>query len=590
MFEIRKDGFYIDGKPFRMYSGAMHYFRILPEYWDDRFAKMKAAGFNAVETVMCWNMHEPREGKFCFKGNYDIAAYCKTAQKYGMYVIIRPGPYTCAEWDFGGFPAWLLKDKNLRIRCNDPVYMSKVRNYFERAMKEIVPLLITNGGNVIAMQIENEYGSYGNDKKYLAAIENILRENGIDVPLFTSDGTAPEMLSGGALPHIYKTLNFGSRADKAFLSLIGIQDGLPDTCMEFWCGWFDHWGEIHHRRNANSVAREINKLVDSGANLNIYMFHGGTNFGFTAGANFGRKYQPTVTSYDDAALLNEYGDYTKAYHKVRSILCKAQGLDENAPLPPRPKLQNIGAVALTKKADLWKNLYVLGKRHESATPESMECFGQNFGYILYVKTLKGKYGAHRLFVEGAHDIAYVRINGNTVKKYDRASNGNLFFDYQKRMNDGFYCYIPAFDGEMKIEILVEGMGRVNYGPECENDRKGIQKVRLDYQTLFDWEVYTLPMDNLASADYSLKADEGAPSILTGTFRARKGEDCFVDTKGFGKGFILVNGFNIGRYWKKGPQRTLYIPAPLLKEENEITVVEQEGYKTPSIIIGDKHRL
>lgn len=590
MFEIRKDGFYIGGKPFRLYSGAMHYTRVLPEYWDDRFAKMKAAGFNAVETVMFWNMHEPQEGKFCFEGNYDIAAYCKAAQKYGMYVIIRPGPYTCAEWDFGGFPAWLLKDKNLRIRCNDPVYMSKVRNYFARAMKDIVPMLVTNGGNVIAMQIENEYGSYGNDKKYLHAIETMLRENGVDVPLFTSDGTAPEMLSGGTLPHIYKTLNFGSRADKAFSCLSGTQGDMPKTCMEFWCGWFDHWGEIHHRRNAGSVAGEIKKLVESGANLNIYMFHGGTNFGFNAGANFGRKYQPTVTSYDDAALLNEYGDYTKAYRKVRSILLRAQGLDESAPLPPRPRLQNIGEIALDKKADLWKNMYVLGKKHENATPESMEFFGQNFGYILYVKTLKGKYGAHRLYVEGVHDIAYVRINGKLVKKYDRSKNGNLFTDYQKSLNDGFYCRTPAFDGEMKIEILVEGMGRVNYGPETENDRKGIQKARLDYQTLFDWDVYTLPMDNIEKADFSLASADGAPSILKGRFKAAKDADCFVDTKGFRKGFIVVNGFNIGRYWNKGPQRTLYIPAPVLKEENEITVIEQEGYKKPVIVIGDKHRL
>lgn len=590
MFEIKKDGFYIDGKPFRLYSGAMHYFRVLPELWDDRFAKMKAAGFNTVETVMCWNMHEPKEGEFCFEGIYDISKFCKTAQRHGMYVIIRPGPYTCAEWDFGGFPAWLLKDKNLRIRCNDEVYMSKVANYFARAMKEVVPMLVTHGGNVLAMQVENEYGSYGNDKKYLLNIEKLLRENGVDVPLFTSDGTAPEMLSGGTLPHIYTTLNFGSRADRAFACLSGIQDDKPRTCMEFWCGWFDHWGEMHHTRNAASVAKEIKKLVDAKVNLNIYMFHGGTNFGFTAGANFGRKYQPTVTSYDDAALLNEYGDYTKAYHKVRSILLNAQGMDENAPLPPRPSLQSIGSVSLSEKADLWKNLYVLGTKHESATPESMEYFGQNFGYILYAKTLKGKYGAHRLFVEGAHDIVYVRINGKTVKKYDRSNRLNIFYDYQKKLNDGFYVNVPAFDGEMRIEILVEGMGRVNYGPECENDRKGIQKVRLDYQTLFDWEVYTLPMDNLSKTDYSLRAEEGQPAVMQGVFRAEKGKDCFVDTKGFSKGFILVNGFNIGRYWKKGPQRTLYIPAPLLKEENVITVVEQEGCFASEIFIGDKHRL
>lgn len=591
MFEIKKDGFYIDGKPFRLFSGAMHYFRIVPEYWDDRFAKMKAAGFNAVETVMCWNKHEPKEGEFCFKGNYDIAKYCRTAQKYGMYVIIRPGPYICAEWDFGGYPAWLLKDKNLRIRCNDAVYMKKVEKYFKRAMKELEPLQITRGGNLIAMQIENEYGSYGNDKEYLLNIEKLMRENGIEVPLFTSDGTTPEMLSGGTLPHIYKTLNFGSGAGRAFDCLKGIQDDMPKTCMEFWCGWFDHWGERHHTRNASSVASQVKKLVKDGVNINVYTFHGGTNFGFDAGANYYKKYQPTVTSYDDAALLNEYGDYTEAYRKVRSILLKAQGKDENlVQLPPRPQLQYIGIVRLDKRADLWKNLYVLGEKHYSATPESMEYFGQNFGYVLYVKTLKGKYAPGKLFVEGAHDIVYVRINGRTVKMYDRSRNGSLIHNYQKKFNDGFYCRIPAVDGEMKIEILVEGMGRVNYGPETENDRKGIQKVRLNYQTLFGWDVYCLPMDNLERTNYSFIADDNAPSVMQGIFKAEKGKDCFVDTKGFSKGFVLINGFNIGRYWKKGPQRTLYVPAPLLKDENVITVVEQERYLKPEILIGDKHRL
>lgn len=235
-------------------------------------------------------------------------------------------------------------------------------------------------------------------------------------------------------------------------------------------------------------------------------------------------------------------------------------------------------------------ILVLGEKHYSATPESMEYFGQNFGYVLYVKTLKGKYAPGKLFVEGAHDIVYVRINGRTVKMYDRSRNGSLIHNYQKKFNDGFYCRIPAVDGEMKIEILVEGMGRVNYGPETENDRKGIQKVRLNYQTLFGWDVYCLPMDNLERTNYSFIADDNAPSVMQGIFKAEKGKDCFVDTKGFSKGFVLINGFNIGRYWKKGPQRTLYVPAPLLKDENVITVVEQERYLKPEILIGDKHRL
>ena len=588
MFEIRKEGFFLDGKPFRLYSGTIHYFRVLPQYWRDRLEKLKAAGFNTVETVMCWNVHEPREGEFCFEGMYDVARYCRTAQELGLYVIIRPGPYICAEWDFGGFPAWLLRDKNLRVRCNDPVYMEKVRNYFRRAMAELVPLQITKGGNVIAMQIENEYGSYGNDKDYLEALKECMRGNGIDVPFFTSDGTCQDMLSGGTLPDVYTTLNFGSGAAGAFGCLSDRQPDMPKTCMEFWCGWFDHWGERHHTRNAASVAAEIEKMVQNDVNVNVYTFHGGTNFGFTAGANCFAKYLPTVTSYDDAALLNEYGDYTPAYHRVRKILLAAQGKDDAAPLPPRPVLRSIGEVRLTQSADLWKNLYVLGEKHHSATPESMEYFGQNAGYILYTTTVKGKYGPHYLRIEGAHDIVYVRINGKFVKKYDR-TRGGIHCALRKRYNDGFQVPVPAFDGEMKIEILVDAMGRINYGAEMENDRKGIRKVRLGFQTLFGWDVYTLPMDNLSKTDFSLEPESGA-AILRGTFEAKGEGDCFVDTAGFSKGFVVVNGFNLGRYWNKGPQRTLYLPAPLLGEHNEIVVVEQEKFRHPAIFIGDKHRL
>lgn len=583
MFEIKEKGFFIDGKPFRLFSGAMHYFRVLPEYWDDRFQKMRAAGFNGVETVMCWNLHELKEGEYDFNGMLDIVKFINTAAKYGMYVIIRLGPYTCGEWDFGGFPAWLLKDKNLRLRCDNEKYMAKVEKYFKKVLSLLAPLQITNGGNLIAMQIENEYGSYGNDKSYLMHIEQIYRENGINVPLFTSDGNCNYMLSGGTLPHIYKTLNFGSNAMNAFKALDKMQPYLPKTCMEFWCGWFDHWGEMHHKRNPLQVEKEIANLINSGANLNIYMFHGGTNFNFWAGANYGNKYQPTVTSYDDAALLNEYGDYTNAYHRVRKLLLTEQGLPLDAPLPKRPELQNIGAVKLSERGDLWENLTLLGEKHFSPTPESMEYFGQNFGYILYKKVLKGSYPSQTLYVSGVHDIAYLRINGKLVKTYDRTKNG------KKHCYDGFKAVLPPVNGEMLIEILVEGMGRVNYGHEMEDDRKGIQKVRLAMQTLFEWDIYTLPFDNLEKAKLS-GATDFAPSILKGKFKAELGKDCFVDMKGFKKGFVTVNGFNIGRYWARGPQRSLYLPAPLLKEENEIIVVEQESYKQASLNISDKHYL
>lgn len=583
MIEFKKEGLFIDGKRVKLFSGAMHYFRVLPEYWDDRFSKMSAAGFNAVETVMCWNLHEPKEGEFNFEGMLDIEAYIKSAKKHGLYIIIRPGPYTCGEWDFGGFPAWMLKDKNLRVRCNDEIYMSKVERYFKKLLSIITPHQITNGGNVIAMQIENEYGSYGNDKDYLMRLEKIMKDNGVNVPLFTSDGTCYEMLSGGTLPHICTTLNFGSRADKVLRILDDFKPNNPKICMEFWCGWFDHWGRIHHTRNANQVASEIKKMIASEVDFNIYMFHGGTNFNFWAGANYDVSYKPVVTSYDDAALLNEYGDYTPAYHKIREAILTARSLPLDTPLPPRPSLQNIGEVMLTEKADLWDSLLKLGEKHTNPTPESMEYFGQNFGYVLYRKKIQGKYGARTLYIDGVHDIAYVRINGKTVASYDRRKKPFL------NKNDGIKIKIPAFDKEMLLEILVEGMGRINYGCEMENDRKGIQKVRLDYQTLFGWEIYTLPFDNLDKTQYT-GAEDCKPAILRGKFKAEKGKDCFVDMKGFKKGFVTINGFNIGRYWSKGPQRTLYLPSPLLKDENEIIVVEQEGYKCNKVNIIDKHYL
>lgn len=581
--EIRKDGLYIDGKPFRLFSGAMHYFRIPRAYWGDRFAKMKAAGFNCVETVLCWNLHEPKEGEFCFAGNLDIADFCRTAAEYGLYIVIRPGPYTCAEWDFGGFPAWLLSDHNIRFRCDEPVYMQKVESYFKRVFQEIAPLQDTRGGNLIALQIENEYGSYGDDKEYLEHLRQIMTRCGAEVPFFTSDGNNCNMLSGGTLPDVYKTLNFGSHAKTAFDSLKGFQEGLPKTCMEFWCGWFDHWGERHHRRNPGQVAREIRNLVDTGANLNIYMFHGGTNFNFWAGANYGNKYQPTVTSYDDAALLNEYGDYTPAYHKVREILRTARQLPMDEALPPRPQLQKVGTIRLTECAPLWETCYQIGERHYSAHPESMERFGQNFGYILYRKVLKGNYSAQTLCVEGVHDIAYLRVNGELVYRYDRTKNGRM------KNNDGFTCKIPAFNGECVIEILVEGMGRVNYGPHLA-DRKGIARVRHGMQVVFGWEIYTLPMDNLDQVSFQSGSLNGAPGFLKGTFSARTDADCFVDMRGFTKGCVFVNGIHIGRYWNRGPQRTLYLPAPFLKEENEIIILEQEKTRLQSVNIIDRHLL
>lgn len=582
MFTIENGQFSLDGKPIHIYSGAMHYFRVPREYWEDRLLKLKAAGFNTVETYVCWNLHEPKPGEFHFDGMLDISEYLRLAQKVGLYAIVRPGPYICAEWDFGGFPAWLLKDKNMQLRCNYAPYLACVRRYYQALSKELQPHLEKNGGNIIAMQVENEYGSYGNDKAYLSAVRNIMEEVGMDAFLFTSDGDCDWMLSGGGLPDVFKVMNFGSRAKWHLPKLDKYQKNMPYMCGEFWCGWFDHWGDRHHTRKASEVVPEIESFLKMDASFNMYMFHGGTNFGFTAGANYGKQFEPTVTSYDYSALLNEWGGYTDTYHAVRKLLCEKQGITPPS-LPAEPKRQYIGEVKLTEKASLFDNLDTIAEKHSIAAPESMEYFGQNFGCILYSVTMKGTYEPGKLCVEGVHDNAYLFINGKLKKTYYRHENPKM------KDNDGFTVLLPGFKGERKIDILVSGMGRVNYGKHlC--DRKGLARVTFGNQILFGFDVYTIPLDNIEKVRYQATNAKTGPMFYKGTFRASTDADCFVDTTGFKKGCVYINGFNLGRYWAIGPQVTLYVPKGILKKENEIVVFEEEGAACSSVQIIDAPKL
>ncbi len=571
---IIKDGeFKMDGKSFRIYSGSMHYFRIMPEYWEDRLRKLKAAGFNTVETYVCWNMHEPRKGEFDFTGRFDIRRFIKTAQEVGLYAIVRPGPYICAEWDFGGLPAWLLKDRNMRLRCAYPDYLQHVSDFYHRLFEEIGDLQQSEGGNIIAMQIENEYGSYGNDKEYLRYIEKLMLDCGTKVMLFTSDGDDNSMLSGGTLPDVFKTLNFGSRASEIFNAMDRFHENTPKMCTEFWCGWFDHWGEEHHTRGSDSVAGEIKDFLDIDASFNFYMFHGGTNFGFTAGANCYEEYQPTVTSYDYCALLTEWGDYTPAYYAVRELLLKAQNLPETE-LPASPELQTIGKVELDESTSLMSNFDNLGERHRVPLSESMEYFGQNSGMIYYETKLEQIYDPRELRVANVHDTAYVYIDGEHKATIDRRDE-NKVADYDTFKFDG------CTDG-CTIGVLVDAMGRVNYG-EHLYDRKGIDAIRYGNQNLMGYDVVTLPLDNPEKIDFSLEGGK-YPLFMRGHFKAQSQNDCFVHLDGFKKGCVYINGFNIGRYWEIGPQRALYIPGVLLKDENEIIVLELEGCEKAEVEI------
>lgn len=596
MLEIKNKKFYMDSKPFDIYSGAMHYFRTVPEYWEDRLTKLKAAGFNTVETYVCWNLHEKKPGEFDFSGILDIEKYLEIAQKVGLYAIVRPGPYICAEWDFGGLPAWLLKDKNMQIRCMYPDYLKCVERFYKELLPRLVPHLESHGGNIIAMQVENEYGSYGNDKDYLRYVEKLTRDCGVDCLLFTSDGNTNNMISGGSLPDIYKVLNFGSRSRTAFNVLKGFENDGPNMCGEFWCGWFDHWRDKHHTRNSLEIVNEIKGFIDNGASFNMYMFHGGTNFGFTAGANHnqGHGYEPTVTSYDYCAMLTEWGDYTPAYHAVRKLLCEKQGI-EPPELPESPKLQSIGKVELTETASLFENLDNIGEKHHVPVPEGMEYFGQNFGLIYYETTLKGKYNASPMYVKNVHDFADVYFDGEKKASIDRtlySVEGKTTLKdviFKKKKGESSPFLMPALSGERKIGVFVDTMGRVNYG-ENMLDRKGISDIYLGIQRLMNYDVWTLPLDNLDKLKYSSSVKKEEPVFLKGSFKTDSKADCFVHLDGFNRGCVYINGFNLGRFWKVGPQKSLYLPGTLLKDENEIIVFNIGGYSKPTVSITDKHNL
>lgn len=574
MLTYQGNNFYLDDKKINIYAGAIHYFRTVPEYWEDRLTKLKLAGFNTVETYVCWNLHEKKQGEFDFSGILDIVRFLETAQKLGLYAIVRPGPYICAEWDFGGLPAWLLKDRNMRVRCMYKPYLDAVTAFYKALITRLLPMMHSNGGNIIAMQIENEYGSYGNDKEYLSFVENLMLDCGVTELLFTSDGPEDDMLSGGTLPHVLKVANFGSRVSASFKKLKEYQGfEAPSMCGEFWNGWFDHFGERHHSRPVASVETELKAMLNADANFSFYMFHGGTNFGFNAGANYDVFYNPTVTSYDDDALLNEWGGYTPKYHAVRKILLAHQGLAEEA-LPPEPARQSIGTVKLNAFSPLITNIGLLGDRHESVCPESMEYYGQNFGFICYHNKLKGKYHG-KLTIDGLADRAYVFVN----QKF----KGVIY-----RNDKNQSISLGSLSGENDIDIVVEAMGRVNYGPQLM-DRKGAEQIRINNQLLSHWEVFTMPLENTDKLKFSSQKCP-APLFMHGEFKTNSKADCFVHTNGFKKGYIFVNGFNLGRYWEIGPQESLYIPGTILKENNEIVVLELEGNKTDSIVIDDTHNI
>lgn len=557
---IEGNDFVQDGQPLQIIAGAMHYFRVVPEYWEDRLRKLAACGLNTLETYVCWNLHEPRPGEFDFSGRLDLVRYLELAAAQGLMCIVRPGPYICSEWDLGGLPAWLLADPGMRLRCAYPPYLEAVDRFLDALMARLTPLQASCGGPIIAMQVENEYGSYGNDKTYLAHLRDSLRARGYEGLLFTSDGPGDFMLEGGTLPDVLKVANFGSGAAGAFAKLREWQPAGPLMCGEFWNGWFDHWGEAHHTRDPQDAARVLDEMLGMGASVSIYMFHGGTNFGFLNGANHGNGYEPTISSYDNDAPINENGDLTPKWYAFREVIGKYRPLLDVAPPPNLPR-RAYGTVTMTARVALRDSLDMLSTPVHSATPDPMEYFGQNFGFILYRTEVVGPRDELPIVLQDCHDRAQVFVDGEY--------RGVIY------RNDTEPQVTTAFGpGSHQLDLLVENMGRVNYGFHL-HDRKGITLcARHGQQFLFGWTIYPLPLEDLSGLQFGPVSDLTGPAFFRGSFTVDEPADTFLALPGWTKGICWVNGFNLGRYWEIGPQRTLYVPAPLLRPgENELIVLE-----------------
>lgn len=562
--EIRNSEFYVNGQPFQIRSGAIHYFRVPRAYWRDRLLKLKECGFNTVETYVAWNIHEPHEGTFDFSGEKDLGAFLRTAQELGLYAIVRPGPFICAEWDAGGFPPWLLKDRDMRLRCNYAPYMQKVEAWLKHLFAEIKPHMAQNGGNVLLLQVENEYGSYGNDRSYLQALYKLYRENGMNGLLCTADGACANMLGKGALDGCLTCLTFGSRTEESFAQLDAFRPDTPKMCMEFWCGWFDHWGSEHCVRAADDVIKDIEPFMQHGWSFNLYMFHGGTNFGFYAGANADEndKHLPDTTSYDYGAPLSEAGDRTELYYKLRGLMQRY-----NVDLPPVTATDSEKAaysdVLLTERIELSECLPAPIK---TPYPLTMEEAGQGYGFILYQTVLPKGYTQDRLYIDGVADRAVVYVDGVRTAVFDRN-------------NPPPTVLIDSVERERTLQILVENRGRINYGKNIY-DRKGLSAVRHGMATLFDWKIYPLPLDVLPEKFNVYNTATDRPCFVRGTLQVAHIADTFVSIKGISRGVLWVNGYNLGRFnIEEPPQATLYVPGAYLHiGNNDLTAFAQDGTK------------
>ncbi|KAL3511678.1 hypothetical protein ACH5RR_024395 [Cinchona calisaya] len=609
-FEIAEDKFWKDGKPFQIIGGDLHYFRVLPQYWEDRLLRAKALGLNAIQTYVPWNLHEPRRGELVFEGIADIVSFLNLCHKLDLLVLLRPGPYICGEWDLGGFPAWLLAiEPAIRLRSSDPAFLKLVESWWNILLPKVSPLLYTNGGPIIMVQVENEFGSYGNDKAYLHHLVKLARGHlGDDVILYTTDGGSRETLEKGTISGdaVFSAVDFTTGDDPS--PIFALQKKFnepgksPPLSAEFYTGWLTHWGEKIASTSATFTADSLEKILSMNASVVLYMAHGGTNFGFYNGANTGMDesdYKPDLTSYDYDAPIGESGDVDNVKYKALQRVIAKYSMVAPISVPPDNERAAYGRIRLQKSAFLFD--IVDGQDHisvvESESPLSMESIGQMFGFVLYASEYTSKGNRSVLSIPKVHDRAQVFVSCTSedhrkrpiyVGTIMRGSNKPIHLPYTNSLS------------RTKIYILVENMGHLNYGPYIF-DRKGIlSSVYVDGRPLYKWKMLSIPFHNLnedrkipsiipdaysnflkVSSHLSLEDkswENLEPTFYTGQFTIDTVKDTYFSFKGWSKGIAFVNEFNVGRYWPSvGPQCNLYVPAPILRDgENVVVILELES--------------
>ena len=576
---VKSDGIFVGKNKMQILAGEMHYFRILPECWRDRIQKLKACGLNTVSTYCAWNLHEPEKNQFNFSGRNDLAAFLKICQEEDVKVLLRPGPYICSEWDFGGLPYWLLKDKNIKIRTSDPKYFNHAQSYLKRILKEAEPFFCNNGGPIIAVQIENEYASYSNDELYVKKIKNTIEESGFKGILYTADGN-PRFFVPVKIDNVWRTLTIGENIDKGIVSMEENQPDMPQMIAEWWVGQGIRLGVPLRVRDVEKMKKELDAVLSKGTSISCYMFHGGKSYGFMSGGLRSKDYKliPFMSSYDVDALLNEAGDPTPKYFAFREIFLKYNPDAKKYSVPPASEKRIFKDATFDSIASFRKNIKNLSKKTVSSQHLlSMEDIGQAYGFINYKTKIKRRLvGKNRITLENLRDRAWIRYNGKDI--------GVIMQNDKVQHVD-----IKDAKDEAELEILVENMGRVNYGATLPDNRKGLGDLIFESQRHCGWEIDSIPLDSIDKIEWNKLRDYTSdyPAFIKGSFNVDKVADTYIDLKNFTRGYIWINGILLGRYDEIGPFLTTYIPAGILKQgKNEIKLLELVSMKKPNASFTD----